>query len=87
MFSTSSAVKQTSLSGLVTVKAAGAFHMACAALACQASFHFIPYSLGCGASCDSSDILARKHHHFQHGDSMHCVQSETQGLSQTGRRS
>ncbi len=20
-------------------------------------FHFIPYSLGCGASCDSSDIL------------------------------
>jgi hypothetical protein len=22
------------------------------------SFHFIPYSLGCGASCDSSDILA-----------------------------
>ena len=22
------------------------------------SFHFIPYSLGCGASCDSPDILA-----------------------------
>ncbi len=22
------------------------------------SFHFTPYSLGCGASCDSSDILA-----------------------------
>jgi len=22
------------------------------------SFHFIPYSLGCGAICDSSDILA-----------------------------
>jgi len=22
------------------------------------SFHFVPYSLGCGASCDSSDILA-----------------------------
>ncbi len=21
-------------------------------------FHFIPYGLGCGASCDSSDILA-----------------------------
>ncbi len=21
-------------------------------------FHFIPYSLGCGANCDSSDILA-----------------------------
>ncbi len=25
------------------------------------SFHFIPYSLGCGASCDSSDILTWKH--------------------------
>jgi len=23
--------------------------------------HFISYSLGCGASCDSSDILAGKH--------------------------
>ncbi len=22
------------------------------------SFHFIPYSLGCGANCDSSNILA-----------------------------
>ena len=21
-------------------------------------FHFVPYSLGCGATCDSSDILA-----------------------------
>ncbi len=25
------------------------------------SFHFIPYSLGCGASCNSSDILTLKH--------------------------
>ncbi len=25
------------------------------------SFHFITYSLGCGASCDSSDVLAQKH--------------------------
>ena len=29
--------------------------------ACVISFHLLIYSLGCGASCDSSDILACKH--------------------------
>ena len=33
--------------------------LCCAALAFAVlSFHLIPYSLGCRASCDSSDILA-----------------------------